>query len=137
MAQRDLDGAVLESEIQRIADLPLAQLAVEVMVKAFGPDGPGAPGRPGTLEDLGSSTAERLGLDEIARTCSPAWTGHGVDAARARRFSYLIAEGLQLLENASLIRVSWQDGQAHYLATRRGRSALAQNEIESALAGRI
>jgi hypothetical protein len=132
------DGAAaLQDEIQRIAALPLAQLAVEVMVKAFGPDGPGGPGQPGTLEDLDSATVQRLGLNEITRACSPAWAGHGVDPARQREFSYLIAEGLQLVENASLVRVGWQGGQAHYMATRRGRTALAQNEIESALAGRV
>jgi len=59
------DAAALQDEIQRIAELPLAQLAVEVMVKAFGPDGPGGPGQPGTREDLDSSTMQRLGLNEI------------------------------------------------------------------------
>lgn len=130
-------AAALQDEISRIAALPLAQLAAEIMVKAFGPDGPGGPGQPGTLEDLDSATVQRLGLNEITGACSPAWSGHGVDPAQQREYSYLIAEGVQLLENASLVRVSWQGGHAHHMATRRGRSALAQNEIESALAGRV
>ena len=51
----------------------------------------------------------------------------------AEALEQLIAEGLQVLEHASLVRVSWRGGMDDYTATRRGRAAVAQDEVERIL----
>jgi hypothetical protein len=111
----------------------MTQLAAEVMVKGFGPDGPGGPDKPGTLESPGG--AERVGIQEIARAFTPAFTGDGVGPEQTLRFGAVLAEGLQTLEHASLIRESWRGGLETYIATRLGRRAVEQNAVERALAG--
>jgi hypothetical protein len=42
----------------------------------------------------------------------------------------LVAEGLQLLEDGAFVRVSWNGGHPHYMATRRGRAALSARRID-------
>ena len=127
------DGAVFEAEIERVGGLPLAEVAAEVMAKGFGPDGPGGPGKPGTLESPGD--AQRVGLAELVRAVSPASAGRSVSATQTLRFGFLIAEGLQALEHASLIRVSWRGGFEDYHATRLGRAAVEQNAVGRVLDG--
>jgi hypothetical protein len=126
------DVAQMEAELERLAALPLPELAAEVMSKAFGPDGPGGPGKPGTIEDPTSS--ERVRMNEIARAVTPLYAGSGVGSEQQVRLTNLIAEGLQILENAALVRVSWRGGTEDYCATRRGREALERGELPSALA---
>jgi len=128
------DAAVLAAEIAQLDALPLAQLAVEVMVKGFGPDGPGGPGTPGTIE-APSLDAPPVGLAEIARSVSPAYAGHGVSQELQLRFTTLVAEGLQILENASLVRITWHGGVENYLATRLGRTAVERGAVERVVAG--
>ena len=113
--------------------LPLDELAPEVMVKGFGPDGPGGSGKPGSLESPGD--AQRAGLAEIVRAVSPASAGRGVSADQTLRFGFLIAEALQVLEHASLIRISWRGGFEDHLATRLGRAAVEQNAVGRVLGG--
>jgi hypothetical protein len=79
---------------------------------------------------------ERLNVSQLARQFTPAWAGRRVGLDLQRQLEYLIAEGLQILENAALVRVNWQGGQAHYMATRLGRSALANNDLDQALTAR-
>lgn len=129
----DDDVATLTAEIERVDGLSLTQLGVEVMRKGFGPDGPGGPGKPGSLEDLTTMTFPRLDVLNVAREFTPALSGRKVGRDLQRRFVYLISEGLQVLENAALVRVNWQGGQMHWIATRRGRTALATNSVEQAL----
>ena len=122
------DVAAMADEIERVGSLAPPSLAVEVMIKGFGPEGPGAPGRPGTIEEpLG---AFRVGLEDIARQFAPTFGGRAVGPEQKKRLMNLIAEGLQILENAALVRVSNRGGYEHYLATRRGRAAVEQHEIE-------
>jgi hypothetical protein len=128
------NAAVLAAEIEQLDALPLAQLAVEIMVKGFGPDGPGGPGRRGTIE-APSVDAARIGLADIARAVSPAYAGRDVGPELQLRFSTLVAEGLQILENASLVRISWRGGLENYLATRLGRAAVERGAVERVLAG--
>jgi hypothetical protein len=128
------DAAALDAEIARLDGLPLADLAAEAMSKGFGPDGPGGPGKPGSIDGPPEASSERLVLLDIARVFTPAFAGKGVSQAQSLRFQTLVAEGLQILENASLIRVTWRGGQEHYLATRRGRKALADGTLGDVLA---
>jgi hypothetical protein len=46
----------------------------------------------------------------------------------------LVAEGLQALELAALIRVTWRGGTEDFKATRRGREALANGSVERLVA---
>ncbi len=130
------DVATMQAEIDRLDALSIDRLAEEVMGKGFGPDGPGGPGRPGTLEDLTSSTFERVGVTEIARRFTPAYSARAVGPDLIRRLGFIVGEGLQALEHAGLIRVLWNGGQPHYMATRRGRAAAEGNDVAAAL-GRV
>ena len=114
-------------EIARLEGLPLAQLAAEVMDRAFGPNGPGAPGRPGTIEAPGLSDA-RLRLNDVAGVVTPAFTATS-DVTEQLRIANLVAEGLQALELAGLIRVTWRGGTEDFSATRRGRGAQAGGTV--------
>jgi hypothetical protein len=129
------DAAALDAEISRLDGLALADLAAEAMQKGFGPEGPGGPGKPGTIESPETS-AERLILLDIARCFTPAFAGKGVSQVQMQQLTTLVAEGLQVLENASLIRVNWRGGQEHYMATRRGRRALQNGSLGDVL-GRV
>ncbi len=126
--------AAIQAEVGRLDALPLEQLAAEVMITGFGPDGPGGPGKPGTLEDVTTTDFSRVGPIDIARRFSSALSRRAVGGDLIRRLVNLVAEGLQVLENAALIRVTWQGGQAHYMATRRGRRAVEENALGQALA---
>lgn len=128
------DVAAISTEIERIGSLSLPQLAAEVMIKGFGPDGPGGPGKPGTLEApvIG---APRVGLSDIAREVSPAYLGRRVGPELQMRLAGLVAEGLQVLQNASLVRVTWNGGQENYLATRLGRAAMERGAVERVVGG--
>jgi hypothetical protein len=118
----------IPAEIARLEGLALSQLAAEVMARGFGPDGPGAPGKPGTIE-APSSSAERVRLNDIARVATPAFIASD-DAAEQTHIGNLVAEALQALELAALVRVDWRGGTESYFATRRGRKALAGGEVE-------
>ena len=100
------------------------------MAVGFGPDGPGGPGKPGTIEDAASLTFERVGPTDIARALTPALDGRRVGPDLTGALMSLVAEGLQLLENGAFVRVSWNGGHPHYMATRRGRTALTAGRID-------
>lgn len=120
------------AEIARLEALSLPQLAAEVMGKAFGPDGPGAPGRPGTIE-MPVTSGERVRLDDVSRAVTPAFLAAG-DAAGQIKVANLVAEGLQALELAALVRVTWRGGTEDFKATRRGREALSSASVEQLVA---
>ncbi len=130
--KRDEEGvpraAAGPEEIGRLEALPLAELAAEVMARAFGPEGPGAPGRSGTIESPALS-APRLLLNEVAAAVTPAFNASkGADQIRVAN---LVAEGLQALELAALVRVTWRGGSEDFRATRRGRQAQERGEVEA------
>ena len=127
------DVEAMSAEIARLEGLTLSQLAAEVMTKGFGPDGPGGPGRPGTIEDLETNTYARVGATEIARLMTPAFGARAVGGDLIRRLTNVVAEGLQVLENAALVRASWNGGQPHYMATRLGRAVVSEGRVEQAL----
>lgn len=132
------DGAAAPAtaaEIARLEGLALPSLAAEVMEKAFGPDGPGGPGRPGTIEAPGLS-APRVRLNEIAGAVSSAYTATS-DADEQLRIANLVAEGIQALELAALVRVTWRGGTEDFLATRRGRAAQERGEVERLVGGAV
>jgi hypothetical protein len=127
----------LEAERNRLNSLPLPQLATEVMVRAFGPGGPGANEedvRVGQM-NAGPSLYQICGLFEAERGFTfPLPTED--DAKLLERIRRLVAEGLQELEHASLIRVQMHTslGSLDYATTRRGRAALDAGQVERILA---
>jgi len=126
---------LIAAELDRVGGLPLPQLAAEVMARAFGPGGPGGPGQPGTLE-AGSPTATVVRLDELAisRLLISADAFQHATPEQLARLRHLAGEAVQALEHAALIRVSWQGGSQHCLATRRGRSAAERGTVSEILA---
>ncbi|MBS1845351.1 MAG: hypothetical protein JST53_13125 [Actinobacteria bacterium] len=129
-----VSGPGAGDEIARLRSLPLARLAAEVMEKAFAGEGPGAPGRPGTIEAPGLS-AERVRLPEVARAVTPALAKTS-DAGEQLAISDLLAEGIQALDLAGLVMVTWRGGTEDFRATRRGREAQSSGEVET-LVGRV
>jgi hypothetical protein len=121
-------SAQLASEVARLSALSMPQLATEVMMRAFTVDY--QPGvriySPDAMVDL---------------FCPPSRPAkyHDVVLPVQLELRDLIAEGLQVLDHAGLIRL---DGRyagevydAGYVTTRRGRAAVASNTVEQALAG--
>lgn len=127
--------AAVATEIARLEGLTLAKLAADVMEKGFGPDGPGAPGKPGTIEAPALS-AERVRLGEIVAAVTPAYTATS-DAVEQLRISNLVAEAVQALELAALVRVTWRGGTEDLTATRRGRQAQERGEVEQLVAAAL
>jgi hypothetical protein len=129
---------LLQSESERVAALPLVDLAAEVMVKGFGP------GSRGTDDDaisLGQSNANAgPTADGISYRFVPDWQSRSPsptseDWELRTRIAKLVAEGLQELEHASLVRCQMHTsmGYLDWAATRRGRAALDRDEVKSIL----
>lgn len=140
---------ILRAETDRLNALPLAQLASEVMSKAFGS---------GSLQDdnmltLSGQFGSGPTVDDIHRMLRPAgenydvrpgWDGgvkHDIltaDEGLLRFHTRLIAEGLQELEHASLVRAQVHGstgGKVDYAVTRAGRAALERGTVERIVSG--
>jgi hypothetical protein len=123
----DSDG--LRAELTRLSSLTLEQVAAEVMTKGFGPGGPGAAGH--------------ADPDVIGAAFTQPFQGRDYDQEVDVAVMEIVAEGLQVLEHACLIRPVFhgQGGShdVHYAlgwgATRLGRAAVEQGTVERALAG--
>jgi hypothetical protein len=128
-------GAAVAEEIARLEGLALPALAAVVMEKGFGPEGPGGPGKPGTIEapDL---SAPRVRLNEVAAAVTPAYAATS-DAREQLRIAALVAEAIQGLELAALLRVTWRGGTEDFVATRRGRGAQERGEVERLVAAAL
>jgi hypothetical protein len=132
---------VLKAERDRLDSLSLPQLAAEVMVRAFGPGGPGADEEHVQVgqanANAGPSLYQVSGLFEADRGFTfPLPTSDDLQLLESIR--RLVAEGLQELEHASLIRVQMHTamGSFDYATTRRGRAALDGGEVERIVAER-
>lgn len=129
----------LKAELDRLASMSLAELAVEVMVKGFGPGGPGA--------ENGHPRPVRVGAHEFAAASASVVASRFLPERGVRlpppsedqlklhmRITGLVAEGLQALEHASLVRLSSDLRQPYtveYATTRRGRAALERDEVKT------
>jgi hypothetical protein len=119
-------GPDAAAEYQRLDALALPDLAAEVMVRGFGPDGPAGPaakGIPGitTVEDILAAIvpgANRLSMSAY------------------RQIYDVIGEGVQVLERAGLVRgtVLNNVGGRYVTTTRLGRAALDRDAVRSVLA---
>jgi hypothetical protein len=121
--KHEADNEALQLELQRIAALPLPQLAVATMSKGFGPGGPAAGGyaRP----------------SDIAGAFIPADSSHGLDSDLLKQLMDIVVEGIQVLEHACLVgtTVSGSGGvyDTYVTKTRLGQAALDQNGAERVL----
>jgi hypothetical protein len=117
-------GSGLDAEVERLAALSLPQLAAEVMTKVF--------------TDFASEPDRKpLELFNIARVLAPSECRD--QAESDGRMHDLVGEGVQLLEQARLVRLEpWAQGQFYhvgYITTRLGQSALEGNAVERILGG--
>jgi hypothetical protein len=128
----------MQAEFERLDALPLTELAAEVTTKVFGPGGPGAD------EDANTSGREHFLIGPTARSISFQFlpdrafsfqTPTPEDNKLRERLVRLVAEGLQQLEHASLVRCQLHttSGPLDWVSTRRGRAALARGEIRDSL----
>ena len=124
-AKRHEENEKLRAEVARLASLPLAELAAEVMTKGFGP---GAPAGDGAW----------AGLSTIAGALTSA-EGSFLDGELLAEHYSLVAEGAQILEHSGLVRfdISSEGGIVHWMwtSTRYGAAALQQGAVLRVLQG--
>jgi hypothetical protein len=113
--------ANVKAEIERLSALSLVQLGAEVMTKGFGPDGPSS-----------SDGVPSVGMIADTFVDKAVMAGQATyDVLRG-----IVAEGIQALEHASLVRPHvWADRAGFYAETRYGTSVREQNAVERVLGG--
>ncbi|MBS1888250.1 MAG: hypothetical protein JSU06_13790 [Actinobacteria bacterium] len=132
---RSAEADALEAEIERLDRLPLPMLAAEVMGRAFGPGAEWEdPEEEVTVGGSGGAGATIAGL---AGAMAPEGSGRGADERLGGRLERLVAEGMQALEHAALVRPqvhATADG-LDYTPTRLGRKALATGAVAEVVEG--
>jgi hypothetical protein len=133
---RSAEAAELSAEIERFDQLPLSALAAEVMAKAFGP---GAEWEdPEEEATVGGPTA-RAGatVPAIATALAPDGSTKGADERTWQRLQRLVAEAVQALEHAALIRPQMHTTTEglDYTPTRFGRTVLATGAVAEVVGG--
>jgi len=120
-------GAKVRAETERLGALALPQLAQEVMVRVYAPDGPGAGGSanyPGMLKPF---DIKDYGIFS------------GVDKELRVLLEELVQEGMQQLMNSALVVVSRPFDvdltlKPRYRLTRAGRAALESDDTATRIA---
>ncbi len=127
---RSAETAELEAEIKRLDQLPLSALAAEVMAKAFGP---GAEWEDPEEEVTvgGPNVGAGATVTGIATEMAPDGSTKGADDATRLRLQRLVAEAVQALEHAALIRPQSHTAMKglDYTPTRLGRTVLAAGAV--------
>lgn len=124
-------GASIQAEVQRLDTLSLSDLAAEVMHRGFGPGGPGEdPDERVTVG--GANIASGVEIGEIAATFND---DRRSDEEFRLRLERLVAEGVQVLEHARLVRTQMHTSQGglDYVLTRRGRAAIRNATVKEIL----
>lgn len=135
-AERSMEADALEAEIERLDQLPLPSLAAEVMGRAFGPGAEWEdPEEEVTVE--GPSDGAGATVEAIATAMAPDGTTKWVDDRTRLRLRRLVAEGVQALEHASLVRAQMHTGMGgfDYTPTRLGRTVLAAGAVAEVVGG--
>jgi hypothetical protein len=134
-AERSKDSA-LQAEVDRLESLPLTQLAAEVMTKGFGPAGPGAD-EDDAVTIGGPNVNAGPTVSAIALEFAPGGDTRGADEHLRLRLHRVMAEGLQVLEHACLVRAQMHTSMNSfdYALTRLGRAALERGAVERILGG--
>ena len=135
-ADRSAEAEALEAEIERLDQLPLPTLAAEVMGKAFGP---GAEWEDPEEEVTvgGPNDGAGVTVEAIASAMAPDGSTRAVDDRTRLRLQRLVAEAVQALEHASLIRAQIHTamGALDYTPTRLGRTVLAAGAVAEVVGG--
>ncbi len=129
-SDRNAEAGVLDAEIERLDRLTLPALAAEVMAKAYGPGA--AWEDPEEEVTVGGPNVDAgATVVAIAATMAPGGSTKGADRRTRLRLQRLVAEGVQALEHAALVR-----SQSHsamegldYTPTRLGRKVLAAGAV--------
>jgi hypothetical protein len=129
-SDRSAEAELLDAEIERLDRLPMPVLAAEVMAKAFGP-GAGWEDLEEEVTVGGSNVDGGATVTGIARAMAPDGSTRGADERTRLRLQRLVAEGLQALEHAALIRAQSHHAMEglDYTPTRLGRKVLAAGAI--------
>lgn len=127
-----------QAEFERLNALPMMELATEVMIRGFGPGSPGADDDAITLGQANVNAGPTAQAISYAFAPERAFTfpvPTPEDVKLRDRIAKLVAEGLQELEHASLVRCQMQTamGYLDWTATRRGRAALERSEVQRLL----
>ena len=121
---KDEENAKLHAELERIQALPLNEIAAEVLEKAFSPGTPGADGKPTTIPEVGLPF-------------NPAEGSFGIDDQALVDMGFVMAEAVQVLEHACLVRmeVAGSGGVygSNYRTTRLGQQALTAGTVKKIL----
>ena len=116
--ETEAENAALREWVAQWSALPLADLAEQVMLAAFGPGGPGSEGP--------------TSVYEIGRAIDPSDSVFAGDDEARQDLAILIAEGMQVLEHACLIRWTFSGGDHASMvwrATRLGKAAVAEGSV--------
>ena len=117
-------GAKVRAETERLGALALPQLAQEVMVRVYAPDGPGAGGSANYPDTLKPFDIKDYGIFS------------GVDKELRVPLEELVQEGMQQLMNSALV-VVWLRSDLtgpRYRLTRAGRAALESDDTATRIA---
>ncbi len=125
----------LRSDLHRLEGLAIPALALEILTKGFGPGGPGEdPEESVTVS--GPNIDSGVGVRRIAGAISPAREAdESADPDAARLIDRIVAEGVQALEHAGLIRCQMHTAMngLDYALTRLGRKSIADRSAQSLL----
>src|SRR4051794_24970456 len=116
------ENEALHEEVERVSLLSPQALAAEVMKRSFGPGGPADHG----LNDMPS----------LAGAFNPTESMFGIDEDALHALATVVAEGVQVLEHANMVRFVFESGDiAHmyWTATRLGQVALDRDQVEQVL----
>jgi hypothetical protein len=120
------EPGLLDGEVARLSALSLPELAAEVMTKAMS-----------VLSDSDYPDGTALELFNLVRVMMPAPLRD--EAESDVRLLELVGEGVQVLEQARLVRLeAWAQAQFYhvgYLPTRLGRAALEANAVDRIING--
>ncbi|MBS1860404.1 MAG: hypothetical protein JSS68_01690 [Actinobacteria bacterium] len=134
--ERSAEADALAAEIERLDRLPLPELAAEVMAKAFGP---GAEWEDPEEEVTigGPNVGAGATVGAIATEMAPGGSTKGADERTRLRLQRLVAEGVQALEHAALIRSQMHTAMNSfdYTPTRLGRKVLAARAVAEVVGG--
>ncbi len=127
-----------QAEFERLNALPMMELATEVMIRGFGPGSPGADDDAITLGQANVNAGPTAQAISYAFAPERAFTfpvPTPEDVKLRDRIAKLVAEGLQELEHASLVRCQMHTamGYLDWTATRRCRAALERSEVQRLL----
>ena len=131
----------MQAELGRLSALPVEELAAEVMIRGFGPGGPGADDDAILLGQANIGAGPTAGDISLLFVPDRGFTfpvPAPEEVQLRERMTRLVAEGLQELEHASLVRcqVHTAMGTFDWVATRRGRAALERGVVERVMRAR-